>query len=119
MFRLSLAFLLALSLIGAGCGYGPKNMNGSSGGTGSPTITQLMPDNTKAGGMPFTLTVNGSGFDTDAMVFWGTSPQTTMYLGGNQVTAQITAADCMNPGMVAVYVLTGGKRSNSMNFQVE
>ena len=119
MSRLSLCFLLALALIGAGCGYGSKYMAGGSGGAGSPTITELVPPNANAGGMAFTLTVNGSGFGTDAVVYWGTTPQSTMYLSGNQVTAQIPAADIMNPGMVAVYVRTGGKNSNSVNFQVQ
>lgn len=118
MSRLSLWFLLALALISAGCGYGSKYMAGG-GGAGSPAITQLAPPNANAGGMGFTLTVNGSGFGTDAVVYWGTAPQSTMYLSSNQVTAQIPAADIMNPGMVAVYVRTGGKNSNSVNFQVQ
>jgi hypothetical protein len=116
MSRLSLWFLLAL--ISAGCGYGSKYMAGG-GGIGSPGITQLAPPNANAGGMGFTLTVNGSGFGTDAVVYWGTTPQSTMYLSSNQVTAQIPAADVMDPGMVAVYVGTGGKNSNSVNFQVQ
>jgi predicted heme/steroid binding protein len=120
MFRLSLCFLLVLALIGAGCGSGSKPMSGSGGGgTGSPNITDLTPPDGKAGGMPFILTVNGSGFDTDAVVYWGTTPQTSMYLSGNQLTAQISAGDIMEPGMIAVYVVTGGKRSNSVDFQVE
>jgi len=119
MFRLSLGVFLALSLISVGCGYSSKSYMGGGGGPGSPTITQLMPNSAKAGGMAFTLTVNGSGFGTDAVVYWGTTPQSTMYLSGNQVTAQITAADIMNPGMVAVYVRTGGMNSNSMNFTVQ
>ena len=119
MSRLSLWFLLALALIGAGCGYSSKYMAGGGGGAGAPTITQLAPPSANAGGMAFTLTVNGSGFGTDAVVYWGTTPQSTMYLSSNQVTAQITGADIMNPGMVAVYVRTGGKNSNSVNFQVQ
>jgi hypothetical protein len=117
MSRLSLWFLLALALISAGCGYSSKNMGGG-GGVGSPTITQLIPNDANMGGMGFTLTVNGSGFGTDAVVYWNGAPQTSMYLSGNQVTAQISATDLMNPGMVAVYVLSGGKRSNSVDFQV-
>jgi hypothetical protein len=118
MSRLSLWFLLALALIGAGCGYSSKNMGAGGGGVGSPNITELMPNNANMGGMAFTLTVNGSGFGTDAVVYWNGAPQTSMYLSGNQVTAQISATDLMNPGMVAVYVRTGGMNSNSVNFQV-
>ena len=118
MSRLSLGFLLALALTSAGCGYSSKYM-APGGGPGSPNITGLMPSTANAGGMPFTLTVNGSGFGTDAVVYWNAAPQSTMYLTGNQVTAQITAADIMNPGMVPVYVLTGGKNSNSLDFTVQ
>jgi IPT/TIG domain-containing protein len=118
MFRLGLCFLLTLALIGTGCGYGSNQMSGS-GGTGSPNITELTPSDAHAGGMPFILTVNGSGFGTDAVVVWGTTPQASMYMSGNQVTAQISAGDLMDPGTVPVFVLTGGKRSNSVDFQVE
>lgn len=118
MSRLTLWFLMALALIGAGCGYGSKSMVGGGGG-GSPNITQLVPGNATAGGMAFTLTVNGSGFGTDATVYWGTSQQSTMYLSSNQVTAQIPAGDIMNPGTVSVYVRSGGMNSNSANFEVQ
>jgi hypothetical protein len=118
MSRLSLWLLLALTLMSAGCGYGSKYMGGG-GGAGSPAITDIVPGNANAGGMGFTLTVNGSGFGTDAVVYWSGAPQSSMYLTGNQVTAQISAADIMNPGMVAVYVRSGGKNSNSVNFQVQ
>jgi hypothetical protein len=119
MYRLSLWFLLALALAGTRCGYGSKYMAGGGGGTGAPVITELMPNNAKAGSMPFILTVNGSGFGTDAVVYWNAAPQSTMYLSANQVTAQITAGDLMNPGMVAVYVRSGGMNSKSVTFAVE
>lgn len=119
MARLSLWFLLALALVSAGCGYGSKYMAPGGGGPGSPNISAIMPNIANAGGMSFTLTVNGSGFGTDAVVYWNGNPQSSMYLSGNQVTAQITAGDIMSPGMVPVYVRTGGKNSNSMTFTVE
>jgi hypothetical protein len=118
MSRLSLGFLLAFALISTGCGYSSKYMGGG-GGMGTPTITELVPNNVKAGGMPFTLTVNGSGFGADTVVYWNGGPQSSMYLSGNQVTAQITAADIMSPGMVPVYVRTSGMNSKSVNFTVE
>jgi IPT/TIG domain len=119
MSRLSLWFLLALALIGAGCGAGSQNMGASGVGTALPTISELSPDNAHGGGMAFTLTVNGSGFGTDTVVCWGSAPQATMFLSNHQVVAQISAGDIMDPGMIAVYVVTGGKRSNSIDFQVE
>jgi IPT/TIG domain-containing protein len=119
MFRFSVGLLVALALMSAGCGYSSKYMGGGGGAMGSPTITELVPNNAKAGGMAFTLTVNGSGFGTDAVVYWNGAAQSSMYLSANQVTAQITASDIMSPGMVPVYVRTGGMNSNSVTFTVE
>ena len=45
-------------------------------------------------------------------------------MGGNQLMAQITAADIANPATIPVYVLTtggaygGGVKSNTMDFTV-
>ena len=121
MSRISLVLLLAVTLLamtlmGAGCGYGSHNyMNGS----GMPTITQLSPNMTPAAGPAFTLTVTGTGFGTDSLVYWGTTTRTTTYATTTQVTADITAADIMNSGTVQVYVHTGGANSNSMPFTIQ
>ena len=55
------------------------------------------------------LTVNGSGFGTDALVYWGTATRTTTYVSTSQVTANIMASDIMNAGTVQVYVHSGGQ----------
>jgi hypothetical protein len=117
MSRIGLLLLTAV-LFSMGCGYGSHN-NYMNGGMGGPQILDLKPDSTKAGGQAFTLTVDGSGFGTDSVVYWNMSPQTSAYVNGNQVTAEITAADIMNVGMVQVYVRTGGRNSNAMNFDVQ
>lgn len=117
MSRLGL-FLLAAVIFSVGCGYGSHNyMNG--GGPGGPQIAQLQPNAATAGSGAFALTVNGSNFGTDSVVYWNSMPQSTTYVSGNQVTAEITAADIMNPGMVPVYVRSGGRNSNVMNFDVQ
>lgn len=110
--------LVMLTIFSVGCGYGSHNyMNG--GGMGGPQVTQLQPNVATAGGGAFTLTVNGNSFGTDSVVYWNTVPQSTTYLSGNQVTAEITAADIMNAGMVPVYVRSGGRNSNVMDFDVQ
>jgi IPT/TIG domain-containing protein len=116
MSRAGLVILIAVTLMGAGCGYGSHNyMNG----TGMARITQLSPSNITAGEAAFTLTVTGTSFGTDAVVYWGTSPRTTAYNSATQVTAEITAADIMNAGMVQVYVHSGGANSNTMTFTIQ
>ncbi|MBZ5663782.1 MAG: IPT/TIG domain-containing protein [Acidobacteriia bacterium] len=116
MSRISLGLLLAITLMGAGCGYGSHNyMNGN----GTPQITQLSPSSTPAGGSAVTMTIEGSGFGTDSLVYWGTTTLTTTYDTANQVTADIPAADIMNAGTVQVYVHSGGANSNAMTFTIQ
>jgi len=108
-----------------GCGYGSKY--NPMTGTGAPTIQSLVPSSVPAGSPPFTLTVKGTGFASSSVVYWGTpaTPRaTTFVMGGNQLMAQITAADIANPATIPVYVLTsggayaGGVKSNTMDFTV-
>jgi len=116
MSRISLGLLLAITLMGAGCGYSSHNyMNGN----GTPTITQLAPSSTTANSGAFVLTVNGTGFGTDSLVYWGTTTRATTYVTTSQVSANITDADIMNAGMVQVYVHSGGANSNAMTFTIQ
>jgi hypothetical protein len=63
MSRISFGLLLAITLMGAGCGYSSHNyMNGN----GMPKITQLSPSSAMAGGPAFALTIQGTGFGTDS-----------------------------------------------------
>jgi hypothetical protein len=116
MSRFSLIFLLASTLASAGCGYSSHNY---MGGNGMPAVTQLSPNATPAGGPAFTLTVDGTGFGTDSLVYWGTTPRTTTYVSASKVTAVITDIDIMNVGTVQVYVHTGGANSNAMTFTIQ
>lgn len=116
MSRTSLLVLLGITVLGVGCGgYSHNYMNGN----GMPNIMQLSPPNALHGGPAFALTVSGSGFGTDSIVYWGGATLTTTYASATQVTANITAADIMNAGAVAVYVHSGGANSNTMDFTVQ
>ncbi len=116
MLRIGLGLLLGITLMGAACGYGSHNyMNGN----GMPKITQLSPSSVMANSGPFVLTVNGAGFGTDSLVYWGTATRTTTYVSASQVTANITDADIMNAGMVQVYVHSGGANSNAVPFTIQ
>jgi len=116
MSRISLGLLLAITLMGPACGYSSHHyMNGN----GMPTTTQLMPSSAMANSGAFVLTVNGSGFGTDALVYWGTETRTTTYVSTSKVTADITDADIMNAGMVQVYVRSGGANSIALTFTIQ
>jgi len=112
--RINLAVLLCLLSLSAACGSYNNNM-----GAGAPVVMTLTPNATPAGGQAFTLTVTGSHFGTDSVVYWNGAPQASTYATGSSVSAQITAADIMNSGMVPVYVRSGGKNSNMIDFTVQ
>ena len=116
MARIGLGLLLAVTLVGSGCGYGSHNyMNGN----GTPKITQLSPSSATAGSAGFVLTIDGTGFGTDAVVYWGTTARMTAYDTTGRVTADITAVDIMNTGSVQVYVHSGGTNSNAVTFTIQ
>ena len=115
MTRINLLLVVALAVMAPACGGYNSNM----GGAGAPTVMTLAPNSANAGGGAFTLTVNGSGFGTDAVVYWNGAPQASSYATGSKVTAQITSVDIMNTGMVPVYVRSGGKNSNTIDFTVQ
>lgn len=113
--------LWVLSVVLVGCGYGSRNYNPGMTGTGggAPAISSLTPNTATAGSMAFAMTVNGSRFGTDAVVYWNAQPTGTMYVSSNQVVADVTAADAAVAATVPVYVRTGGMNSNSLNFTIQ
>jgi len=116
MSRISLALLLGMTLMGAGCGYSSRNyMNGN----GMPQVAQLVPPTTAPGGGAFVLTVNGTGFGTDSQVYWGMTTRPTTYVSATQVKANITADDIINVGSVQVYVHSAGANSNAATFTIQ
>jgi trimeric autotransporter adhesin len=95
-----------------------------------PKISGLTPDNANSGSAVM-LTVNGSGFNTNAVVNWNGVAQSTTYVNGSQVTAAIAAATLSMPGMFSITVTnpgtppgqygggTSAETSNSMSFTVK
>ncbi len=104
-----------LSLISCG-GYSSPTM--TRAGVGAPMIAQLVPSSMRAGSGAFNMTINGSGFGADALVYWNGSPLNTAYVSGNQLVAMVPTADDANAGMIPVYVRTGGQNSNTVDFSV-
>jgi hypothetical protein len=115
MSRIGVLLVVALAMMAGACG----GYNNKMGGAGAPVVMTLAPNMATHGDVAFTLALNGSGFGTDAVVYWNMAPKASSYATGNQVTAQITAADIMNAGMVPVYLRSGGKNSNTIDFTVQ
>jgi len=115
--KLLMTVLLVALTIGCG-GYG-SNYNGMGGGA-APHLASLSPNNTTAGSAVM-MTINGTGFNSGATVYWGVTPiaaANTGYGSATQLTANISASQTANPGTVMVYVHTAAGNSNSLAFQV-
>ena len=82
-----------------------------------PAITSLSPTNALAGGIAFTLTVNGSNFNSSSVVNFNGTAATTTFVSASQMTAAITAAEIATAGSFNVTVTNpapgGGTSANS------
>jgi hypothetical protein len=86
-----------------------------------PAITSLSPSSTPAGGLAFTLTVNGSGFVASSSVRWNGTARPTTFVSATQLQAAIAAPDVAAAGPVAVTVFSpspGGGSSSAATFSV-
>jgi len=108
---------LLLTALEVGCGYG-SNYNSTMGSTAAPNIAALTPTSTTAGAAGFVLTVNGSNFGTDSVVYWNSMVRATTYISSGQITANISSSDVAMAGTAVIYVHTGGQNSNMMNFTI-
>jgi len=81
-----------------------------------PLINQpLVPDAAKPGGAGFTLTVNGTGFVSGAVVNWNGSALATTFISDSQLTASVPAANIATASTASVTVVNptpGGGSSN-------
>jgi hypothetical protein len=90
-------------------------------GSPAPAISGMSPAFTTAGASGVTLTVNGSGFTSNSVIYWGTSALATQFSSTSQLTAQLPAS-ALTAGITAVTVQTpapGGGTSNAFNFEVD
>ena len=87
-----------------------------------PLISQaLVPDAVAPGGEGFTLTVNGTGFVSGAVVNWNHSSLATTFVSDSRLTASVPASDIAAANTASVTVLNpspGGGTSNVMFFEV-
>jgi IPT/TIG domain len=78
----------------------------------------LSPNTVPVNSPPFTITVVGTNFGPDTLVYWNNTALTTIPINSKQVMAQLTALNLRTVGPVQVFVRTGGQNSNVLDFQV-
>lgn len=121
-FSLRVVFLLSAGLFAlAACGGGGGGGQPIPTPNPVPSITSLQPSSVAAGSTGFTLTVNGSGFVTGAVVRWNGSNRMTSFVSNGQVTAQIPSTDVAAAGSAQVTVFNpspGGGTSNPATFTI-
>lgn len=94
---------------------------GTNGNAGVPAILTIAPTTLAAGGVGFTLTVNGTGFTPSSTVQFDANNRSTTFVSPTQLTATITAADVATSGGQAVTVVNpdpNAATSNIVNFAV-
>ena len=87
-------------------------------GSQTPTVTSLIPSSAIAGASGFTMTVNGTGFVSGAIVNWNGTPLGTGYVGPNQLVAVVTGDLLASPGTAAVTVTTGNGTTGPLSFTI-
>jgi hypothetical protein len=124
---MKLSLVVLLTMVGTGCGGYGSNYKAPGGMTAASTISALSPSTTGVGAPSFTLTVTGSGFSANSMVFFNGVVQPTTFVSPAQITAMISASEVAMTGTLPVYVRvsSGGgmygpvsQNSNTVNFAV-
>jgi hypothetical protein len=112
--------LVLASLLTIGCGNGVKSSGDPFKAVvfSPPAITTLTPGSVPVNSVPFSMTINGSNFGTDAVVFWNGTPLNTRFITSSQLMAALTDTNLSFWGMIPVYVRSGGMNSNTMDFNL-
>ena len=83
----------------------------------NPVISSLSPTSATVGGPAFTLTVNGTGFASGAVVVFDNTSATTTFVSSSQLTAMVPANLIANAHTATVQV-SNPAVSNTVNFPV-
>jgi uncharacterized protein (TIGR03437 family) len=87
--------------------------------SGTALSADLFPNSTTAGGPALTLSVPGSGFESESTVYWAGSPLATAYMSPTQLTASVPANLIASPGTVNVTVANpDGASSAPVGFSI-
>jgi hypothetical protein len=86
-----------------------------------PNISSLSPPSVNVGGPTLTLTINGTGFESGASVFWQNTQATllsTTYLNSTQLTAVVPASLMATAGNITLTVINPDGSSASATISV-
>lgn len=114
----SLLPTLLVTLFLAGCGSAAHTDPFKSTAFTPPAITGLTPNASPVNSVPFFMTVTGSNFGSDAVVFWHGVPQFTRFVSATQLLVSVTDTDLSYFGLAPIYVRTQGLNSNTVDFNV-
>lgn len=81
-------------------------------------LTSLVPSSTIVNSSPFTLMVNGHGFDTLSTVYFNDTAKTTTYISDSVLTAEISTSDISTIGNYPVLVMDEWGTSDTLFFTV-
>ena len=99
--------VLLLAMLSVACGgYGTPMQTTQAGIV--PVLAQIVPNTANHGDPGFTLTVNGSSFNSNAVVNWNGAAQTTAHPAANQLTATVPASAIATSGAAMVTVTNPG-----------
>ncbi len=72
--------------------------------TASSVLTFVSPSAATVGGQGFTITANGSGFSTGALILWNGTPLNTTLVSATQLTAPVPSSDLASAGTVQISI---------------
>jgi hypothetical protein len=108
---MKIAGALCLVVLIAGCGGYSSPSQPAPQPAIVPVVDAIVPNTANAGAPSFTLTVNGSKFNSNAVVNWNGAARTTTHVTAQQLTAAIAAADVATAGTVKVSVTNPGSNT--------
>jgi len=84
--------------------------------TSSSVLAFVSPSTASVGGQGFTITANGQGFTTGALILWNGTALNTTLVSSIQLTAPVPATDLVTAGTVQVAVqIPGSAQSGTQN----
>jgi trimeric autotransporter adhesin len=119
---------VSIGLCSCGGGSSSSNNTGSGGGGGGnntpppPTISSISPTKITAGSAAFTLTVNGTNFQSNTTIEVGGIVDPTTYVSATKVTANVAAAQVGSGAQLSIVAVNGTSSSaagTAVNLEVD
>jgi sugar lactone lactonase YvrE len=117
----SIAAIILVAGLQAGCGGGGGQGGGGSSSNPAPSISTISPPSAAKQGSAFTMTVTGTGFVQGSQIEWNKSALATTYVSSTSLSASVPASDLSNSGSASVTVVSptpGGGTSNAVTFTI-